>query len=111
MSVYHNDYLADEDKIKQRGKDIDPDVAAFDGLRRYLLKVLWRNDENHKSNVWLKLIQQRRNTIHAYQDKEIDDFIDFRIQVRNYLQFLIDIVGRLPIPDEIFGPDLSLGYK
>lgn len=111
LSVYHNDYLTDEDKIRQRGKDIDPDIAAFDGLRRYLLKVLWKNDENHHLNVWLKLIQQRRNTIHAYQDKEIDDFVDFRIQVRNYLEFLIDIVGRLPIPDEIYGPDFSLGYK
>lgn len=111
LSVFYEDYLADANIIKQRGQEIDPDGAMFDGLRNFFVKSIWDNDGNHHFNTWLKLIQQRRNAIHAFRDREIESFFDFREQVRKYLEFLIYILEKLPIPDEIFGPDLFLGYK
>lgn len=111
LSVFYEDYLADANIIKQRGQDIDPDGAMFNGLRNFFVKSIWNNDETHHFNTWLELIQQRRNAIHAFRDREIESFFDFREQVKKYLEFLIYILEKLPIPDEIFGPDLSLGYK
>lgn len=111
LSVYYEDYLADTNIIKKYGKDIDPDAAMFDQLRKFFVKSIWNNDNNHHFNIWLNLIQQRRNAIHAYKDRDIEDFVDFRTQVRNFLEFLMYILQKLPIPDEIYGPDIFLGFK
>jgi len=111
LSVFYNDYKNDVNRIVRRQKDIDPDGAMFDGLRQFFSKSVWLNDEHDKKNDWLKIIQSRRNAIHAYQDKKIDDFFFFREQVKNYLSFLMDLLTRVPYPDYQYGPDLFLGYK
>lgn len=52
----------------------------------------------------VELIQQRRNTIHAFQPKELGAGAEFQNAVRGYLWLLKDINLRLPYPDEIFAP-------
>jgi len=49
-------------------------------------------------------IQQRRNAIHAYKDREIGNHDEFLLDVKTYLKFLRYINERLPYPDDIYIP-------
>ncbi|WP_340372803.1 hypothetical protein [Peribacillus sp. FSL E2-0218] len=108
LSVYYNDYKDDINAIKNWGQQVDPDGAMFDGLRKFFEKSVWNDSERQDKNNWLKEIQGKRNTIHAYRDREIDDFNSFRNQVKKYLSFLIDLLEQVPYPDDISGPDLII---
>jgi hypothetical protein len=46
------------------------------------------------------LLRDRRNTIHAFQNKELGTTTDFRAAVTKYLIFIADLATRLPYPDE-----------
>lgn len=108
LSVYYEDYKNDINAIKKWGQQVDPDGAMFDGLRTFLEKSVWSDNERQDKNDWLKEIQEKRNAIHAYRDREIEDFHSYRNQVKKYLSFLIDLLSRVPYPDDIYGPDLVI---
>jgi hypothetical protein len=108
LSVYYENYTSDINIIVKRKKEIDPDGAMLNDLREFFKKSVWTNDEREEKNNWLELIQNRRNAIHAYKDREIDNFDFFRLQVKNYLGFLMDLLGRVPYPDVNYGPDFYL---
>ncbi|MFZ3072627.1 MAG: hypothetical protein WA162_05235 [Thermodesulfobacteriota bacterium] len=116
LSIYYKDYIKDIHVITKgkNGKLIDPDVLNLGRMRQFLFekerisKVSQRTETilDKKWNKWIKLIQERRNVIHAYQDKNIGDFEEFSKNVRNYLVFLEDINSRLIYPDDnIYDPD------
>ena len=46
-------------------------------------------------------IQNKRNTIHVFKDRDIGSGHDFHIAVNDYRQMLLSINSRLPYPDEI----------
>lgn len=102
LSVYYNDYLNDTDKVTFRGEIQEPDSLMLDKLRTYCKGKLWH--ESSKWDSWILHIQQRRNAIHAYKDRELGNFIEFNNDLREYLEFLRFINGKLPYPDEIFEP-------
>ncbi|KQL55275.1 hypothetical protein AN964_18340 [Heyndrickxia shackletonii] len=108
LSVFYEDYKNDINAMKRRGQQVDPDGAMFDGLRTFFEKSVWIDTERQDKNDWLKEIQAKRNAIHAYKDREIDDFNTFRNQVKKYLSFLMDLLGRVPYPDYQYGPDLFI---
>lgn len=108
LSVYYEDYKSDINKIIQRGKEIDPDMAMFNELRRFFEMSIWSQSERQDKNDWLAEIQGKRNAIHAYRDRQINDFGFFRNQVKKYFVFLIGLLERVPYPDVHFGPDLSI---
>jgi hypothetical protein len=45
-------------------------------------------------------VQQRRNAIHAFKDRDIGSVEEFFDEVRIYLDFLVDVTMGLPYPDE-----------
>lgn len=108
LSVYYEDYKTDINAIKIRGKQVDPDGAMFNGLRIFFENSIWIDSEREDKNNWLKEIQSKRNAIHAYKDRDIGDFYSFRYQVKKYLSFLLDLLKRIPYPDDIYGPDLVI---
>ncbi|CAH2714782.1 hypothetical protein BACCIP111895_01958 [Neobacillus rhizosphaerae] len=108
LSVYYNDYKSDINAIVQRKKTVDPDGAMFNGLREFFYRSVWLDEEREEKNDWLVKIQSKRNAIHAYKDRDISKFSTYRKEVKNYLIFLIDILKRVPYPDDHFGPDLSI---
>jgi len=108
LSVFYSDYKNDINTLKRRGQQVDPDGAMFDGLRTFFEKSVWLGTERKDKNDWLRKIQTKRNAIHAYKDREIDNFNIFKLEVNNYLSFLIDLLERVPYPDDYYGPDLSI---
>lgn len=105
LSVFYEDYKKDINRITKRKREIDPDSAMFNELRLFFYNSVWEDNEKEIKNNWLNEIQQYRNAIHAYKDRDIKDFSYFRIQVNNYLFFLIDLLSRVPYSDCQYRPD------
>ena len=101
LSVYYKDYKNDIDAIKKKGELQDPDVLQLESLRQFFKKKIW--DKEPWDN-WIQKIQQRRNAIHAYKDRDIGSHDEFLDDVRNYLKFLRYINSRLPYPDDVYTP-------
>jgi len=57
------------------------------------------NQDKNRWDQWVLHIQQRRNAIHAYKDREIGTFDEFWEDLRQYLEFLNELEGRVPYPN------------
>jgi len=101
LSVYYKDYKNDIDAIKKKGELQDPDVLQVEPLRQFFKKKIWDKDQ---WDNWIQKIQQRRNAIHAYKDRDIGTHDEFINDVRNYLNFLRYINSRLSYPDDVYAP-------
>lgn len=100
LSVFLMDYL--KDPAKSRGKDVDPDGLQLEGLRQFFLRRnVWMENNESRWDKWVLHIQQRRNAIHAYKDREIGTFDEFWGDLRQYLEFLDELEGRVPDPETI----------
>lgn len=100
LSVFLMDYL--KDPVKSRSKDVDPDVLQLEGLRQFFLqRNIWMENNESRWDRWVLHIQQRRNSIHTYKDREIGTFDEFWGDLRQYLEFLDELEGRVPDPETI----------
>ena len=103
LSVWYNDYSADLDAIRdQRGKLQDPDGSTIEPLRQFFVKRIWTVGSDW--NPYVQLIQQRRNTIHAFKARDIGSFDEWKEELRRHLSFIRGINGSLPYPDDIYEP-------
>ena len=102
LSVYYNDYLNSEDKIYKKDKVQEPDTFKLETLRQFCLGKLWERET--KWDSWILHIQQRRNAVHAFKNREIGTFEEFYKDLSMYLEFLRYINKRLPYPDDIYIP-------
>ena len=100
LSAYYKDYQSDVKAIKNKGKLIDPDSLQLETLRQFFKDKIWDSEFDE----WVLKIQQRRNAIHAFKDRELGDREEFLKSVREYLKLLRYINFRLPYPDEIYEP-------
>lgn len=108
LSVYYKDYAKDVDAIKKRsGKLIDPDVLSLEPLRQFFVKRIWETGENWDSLVGR--VQQRRNAIHAFRDRDIGTFDDFYADLRLFLALLRRLNDQLPYPDGGYCPSEVAG--
>ena len=109
LSVYYNTYKKDIGVIKsKKGNIVDPDICKLERLRQFFNKRVWKNKEKDWDN-WILHIQQRRNAIHAYKNRELGNFDEFFTDVGKYLFFLRNINDRLPYPDDIYNPEYHKG--
>jgi hypothetical protein len=102
LSVYYNDFQADVENLKAAGAfdhkaqaPKSPDGLTLEPLRKY---VAVRGLIGASGNDLVKLVQDRRNAIHAFKDRPIGDDAELWGAVRNYLAMLSDVDGRLPYP-------------
>lgn len=102
LSVYLNDYINDSDKVISKGKINLPDELQLERLRIFCNGKLWSKDDIW--NDWILHIQHRRNTIHAFKDRELGNFEEFYNDLKIYLEFLIYINDSLPYPDHMYIP-------
>jgi hypothetical protein len=100
LSVWYKDYLNDAEAIIRRGDVVDPGILTLENLRDFFRDRIWGDAWED----WILRIQQRRNAIHAYRDRDIGDHDELLEDVRTYLEFLRDINSRLPYPDDIYVP-------
>lgn len=97
LSVFLMDYL--NDPVQHRNKDICPDELQLGQLRQFFGEHdIWMEDKS-RWNQWVLHIQEHRNAIHTYKDREIDTFEEFWEDLRQYLEFLDELEGRVPYPD------------
>jgi hypothetical protein len=108
LSVWYKDYADDIDNLnlanvynKKKDKILEPDGLTLEPLRKYFefKKLL-----SEPSRALVGLVQQRRNAIHAFKNKEIGTTEEFEASVRTYLEMLREVNNRLPYPDDPYIP-------
>jgi len=97
LSVFVMDYL--KDPVQHHGKDVTPDELQLEHLRRFFKQNIWMKQDKNRWDQWVLHIQQRRNAIHTYKDREIGTFEEFWEDLRQYFEFLDELEGRVPYPD------------
>lgn len=97
LCVYLNDYRRNPVTKNQRLGPLDPDSLQLQDLKIFYEKHVW--PEKSSWNAWIEKIIQRRNSMHAFKTKEVDDFYEFNVKLNEYLEFIADLFGRLPYPD------------
>lgn len=104
LSVYLHDYVNDPNAIKAKNAILHPDGFTLNILREFFVKSIWQNKlpsiTPQDWNPYVSLIQSRRNTIHAYQYKDIGSFDEWRNMLPVHLTFVRHICDQLPYPDE-----------
>lgn len=108
LSVWYETYKADIDDIKKANaydnakKTIHaPDGLGLEKLRNYCKAQKLLGTEG---DALVELAQQRRNAIHAFQDRPIGNEVEFQNAARSYLALLRTINSRLPYPDTMYEP-------
>jgi hypothetical protein len=108
LSVWYETYKADVENLKKanaydkaKRRAHAPDGLGLEQLRNYCKAQKLLGVAGDKL---VGLVQQRRNAIHAFQDRTIGDGIEFQGAVRSYLALLRAVNDRLPYPDEVYEP-------
>lgn len=102
LSIYYQDFQADVGALKKanaydhkKQSHKAPDGLTLDVLRRYASeKDLFQESERSL----IHLIQERRNAVHAFQNRELGTAAEFKKTVRGYLGFLQSVDSSIPYP-------------
>ncbi|HJV47142.1 MAG TPA: hypothetical protein VJ824_15595 [Bacillota bacterium] len=114
LSVWYEHYQAESFKndiktIKgSKGNLIEPDSLVLEKLRVFFAeriypewtRKLWKENGEIDWIDWVLKIQQRRNAIHAFKDRDIGTFEEFHSDLSNYLIFLRKLTDTFPYPDD-----------
>lgn len=102
FSVYYSDFQSDIEALKKadaydgkKNTHKEPDGLRFEALRRY---AIHKNLFEVEHCEMFKLVQSRRNAIHAYKDRALGTVTEFKDSVRAYMKFLIEVDRRVPYP-------------
>lgn len=108
LAVYYDDFKADLENVKKtqawhakQQKILEPDGLSLEVLVQYVEAAKLFQDDDL---ALFKLVQQRRNAIHAFKDRDIGTTAELHSAMRAYLGFLRDTASRLPYPDELYEP-------
>ena len=103
FSIYYSDFQADTEALKKanaydhkKKAHKEPDGLTLEVLRRYVVN---KNLFEEALLEMFQLVQNRRNAIHAFKDRELGTVNEFRDSVRGYIKFLTDVDLRVPYPD------------
>ncbi|WP_156918229.1 hypothetical protein [Bradyrhizobium sp. Cp5.3] len=86
---------------KKKNEILEPDGLTLEPLRKYFKHKGLLSKE---TLALIELVQQRRNAIHAFKNKNIGTTKEFNDALRAYLNTLREVNGRLPYPDGIYSP-------
>ncbi|WP_234465147.1 MULTISPECIES: hypothetical protein [unclassified Pseudomonas] len=103
LSVYYKEYLSDACAIKKKNGAIeDPDGVTLEPLILFFRQKIWSPEEDWEP--WIRMVQQRRNAIHAFKAKTIGTTEELHTALEKLLEFVRFINGRLPYPDPNYAP-------
>lgn len=103
LSVYFQTYQADINALRDLGGDVrDPDGATLEPLRVFFQRSVWTSSDNW--DTWVREVQQRRNAIHSYKHRDIGTLDELEASIRVYYDFIQELDGRVPYPDEVYRP-------
>ncbi len=114
LSVWHTEYEASalkstsKDYKDKNGNLIGPDILVLEKLRVFFAKEIYPKEireilkEQGRLDIidWILKIQQRRNAIHAYKDREIGNFDEFFVELKNFLIVMRRLTDSFPYPDD-----------
>jgi len=114
LSVWYKNY--EESALKEtlkgytdkNGNLIEPDRLMLEKLRVFLQKEVYPKEirdiwkKQHRLDLidWILKVQQRRNAIHAYENREIGNFDEFFIELKKFLIFMRRLTDGFPYPEE-----------
>jgi hypothetical protein len=78
------------------GTIIEPDGLILEKLKVFLQK---ENIFDKKWYMFITKVQERRNAIHAYKDRDIGDWTEFYESIEQLYQLTKEIKERLPYPN------------
>jgi len=118
LSVWYSDYEASVLKSTLKGYKektgdlIDPDVLMLEKLRVFFekeiypkkIRKIWKEQGRLDIIDWISKIQQKRNAIHAYKDRDIGDFNEFFVELKNFLIVMRRLTDTFPYPDDMYKP-------
>lgn len=96
LSVYRQDYQRTP-RVRNR-RELEVDKLELEELRQFFTEEVWIGEQRHRWEAWVRRVQQRRNAIHFYKERNIGTFDEFLDEVRMYQAFLLEINGQLPYP-------------
>lgn len=109
LSVWYTTYRDDVIAITKHNVLQDPDEVSLAPLRLFFKKRIWSNAPSDNWDPWIHRIQRRRNSIHAFKDRDIGTHAELLEDIRIYLRFLRRINGHLPYPEGGGGPMETTG--
>lgn len=106
LSVYLLDYQRDVPTLlSKKGKRLyssTPDGMMLHSLQKFCETQVW--DSADPWDDYVNRVRTRRNTIHAFQYKDIGTFAEWRDELRNHLEFIEHVNELLPYPDDEYTP-------
>jgi hypothetical protein len=97
LSVYRGDY-GRAPVVDRKQRDLEVDGLMLEQLLRFFTKEVWLDEQRDRWEGWARRVQQRRNAIHFYKERDIGTFDEFLDDVRKYQALLLEIDGQLPYP-------------
>jgi len=108
LAVYYQDYKKDLDTLKTtkawhhtKDKLQDPDGLMLDVLIDYCEKADLLDLEER---TLTRLVQSRRNAVHAFKDRPIGTGAELHLSIRRYLTMQRRMANDLPYPDDSYRP-------
>jgi hypothetical protein len=108
LAVFYQDYKKDIETLKQtkawhlkKEKLLDPDGLMLDVLIDYCEKA---NLISQEERSLARLVQARRNAIHAFKDRPIGTGDELHSAIKGYLLMLRRLTNAMPYPDDMFRP-------
>lgn len=105
--VYYEDYIKNPHIVK--GKTIEPNKMKFDDLKNFSQGILWENNQA-PMYLWVNKIQYYRNSVHAFNYREIGTAIEFVSDIDEFYEFVMLILRHLP-PIEDYMSYYPDGYE
>jgi hypothetical protein len=97
LCVYYKEY---EQSLKDRAITLKaPGDVTLKYLREFFSENVWVQLDVW--DPWVERVQTRRNAIHAFNHREVGTLHELELGIRRYLDFLDDLDGRVPYPDEV----------
>ena len=105
LCAYYDDYSKDLNAYKDKKDKLkDPDSLTLERIRVFFNKTeLW----SAEWDSFVLNVQRKRNAIHAFEDRDIGTFDEFRQCICMYLKMINDFNLSLPYPDEVAEPRLT----
>lgn len=101
LAVYYEDYKKDIHTLKHKksGEIKGPDILGLEELKIFFKK---KNIIEEKWIIFIENVQQKRNAIHSFRDRDIGAYSDLRECVKEYLELLFEIKALLPYPNNVY---------
>lgn len=103
LSVFKDDYDR-EPLLTSNGNVLAPEGLNLGKLQSFFEEKVWSDRQIQEWGHWIDRVRRCRNAVHAYQNRDIGTFDEYRECVCKYREFLIDLDMQVPYPDEYAFP-------